>query len=102
MSDANNNGTGANPDAVAEDQGFSPEPAVNPQANGAARKADADVRRRNLRATFGSGPGKLALISVAVVVVVFGVLAATNMRNAPVCCRRLKTDPLRGHVPLQN
>ena len=21
---------------------------------------------------------------------------------ADVCCRRLKTDPLRGHVPLQN
>ncbi|MDP3194407.1 DotG/IcmE/VirB10 family protein [Tabrizicola sp.] len=92
MSDANNNGTGANPDAVAEDQGFSPEPAVNPQANGAARKADADVRRRNLRATFGSGPGKLALIAAAVVVVVFGVLAATNMRDAPVVGSKAQVD----------
>lgn len=91
MSDTNNNGSGTNPDAVAEDQGFSPEP-VNAQAASAARKNDAEVRRRNLRATFGSGPGKLALIAVAAVVVVFGVLAYTNMRDAPVVGSKAQVD----------
>ena len=26
----------------------------------------------------------------------------TKRLTGPKCCRRLKTDPLRGHVPLQN
>ena len=29
-------------------------------------------------------------------------LGAAALRHALGCCRRLKTDPLRGHVPLQN
>lgn len=86
MSDPNNSNAG-NPqaDAVAETQGYAPEPSdttVTPQKTDAAsKKLDSEVKRRNLLATFGSGPGKLALIFVVVVVVVFGVLAISGLRK---------------------
>lgn len=90
MSD--NNQSNSSAENVAEDQGFSPEPSAAPTSASASRKADADVRRRNLRATFGSGPGKLGLIAAAVVIAVFGVLAVTNMRDAPVVASKAQVD----------
>ena len=95
MSDTNNS-TPPNGDfaTIAEDQGFAAEPAApTPAADAAARrKADADVKRRNLMATFGSGPGKLALIAVAVIVVVFSVLAASNLRKPAVVSDKAQVD----------
>ena len=92
MSDTNNPNPNQadNAEAVAEAQGYSPEPsASSAKAN---RKADAEVKRRNLAATFGSGPGKLALIAVVVVVVVFGAIAASNLRKAPVVASKAQVD----------
>ncbi len=94
MSDTNSTPPNGDFATIAEDQGFAAEPAApTPAADAAARrKADADVKRRNLMATFGSGPGKLALIAVAVIVVVFGVLAASNLRNPPVVSSKAQVD----------
>ena len=50
----------------AEAQGYAAEPAVAAPASAARTKGERDEQmRRNLRDTFGSGPGKLALIAAA-------------------------------------
>ena len=95
MSDTNSTPPNGDFASIAEDQGFAAEPAAptTPAADAAARrKADADVKRRNLMATFGSGPGKLALIAVAVIVVVFGVLGVSNLRNPPTVSSKSQVD----------
>lgn len=79
--------------AIAEDQGFAPEPVAASGAAGTRRsRADEDLKRRNLRATFGSGPGKLALIAAAVVVVVFGAIGLGSMRKAEMVASNSKVD----------
>ena len=96
MSDTNSTPPNGDFATIAEDQGFAAEPsaaATQSTTDAAARrKADADVKRRNLMATFGSGPGKLALIAVAVIVVVFGVLGVSNLRNPPVASSKAQVD----------
>ena len=96
MSDTNSTPSDGDFAAIAENQGFPAEPiaATTPPAADAAarRKADADVKRRNLMATFGSGPGKLALIAVAVIVVVFGALGISNLRNPPTVSSKAQVD----------
>ena len=95
MSETNNTpGTTPNieADAIAEANGYSNETAAAPAAAPTARKQDADLKRRNLAATFGSGPGKLALIAVAVIVVVFGALAVGQFRKAPEAASKAQVD----------
>lgn len=87
MSDTNQ--TPESAEAVAKDQGYSTAP---PAINKNTAAADAEVKRRNLRATFGSGPGKMALIAVAVVVVVFGSIAASGMRKTPLIASDTQVD----------
>lgn len=91
MSNSHSNDVhGPDAGAMAEDQGYAPEPVM---AAGARRsRADEDLKRRNLRATFGSGPGKLALIAVAVVVVVFGAIGLGSMRKAETAASQSKVD----------
>lgn len=50
------------------------------------------IRADNLKATFGSGPGRLGLIAAAVVVVVFGALAASNFRETKIHADNSKVD----------
>ena len=66
----------------AEAQGYAAEPAVAAPASAARTKGERDEQmRRNLRDTFGSGPGKLALMAAAVVVVIFAALALSGLRG---------------------
>src|SRR3990167_3355057 len=80
-------------DAIADANGYSTETAAAETApNTSSRKADAELKRRNLAATFGSGPGKLSLIAVAVIVVVFGALAAGQFRKSPEVASKAQVD----------
>lgn len=80
---------------VAENQGYADETAAMKSTASARRKADADVKRQNLIATFGSGPGKLALLAVAVIVVVFLALGIGNFRNPPIAQNNAQVDAPR-------
>lgn len=84
MSEQGNPNSGAtDPVDSAEAQGYAAEPVVAAAPATAARtKGERDEQmRRNLRATFGSGPGKLALIAVGVVLVLFAVFALSGLRG---------------------
>jgi len=81
--------------AVAENNGYIPEPGPGSMQPGSQKKGrpfDSEVKRRNLAATFGHGPGKLALIAVAVIVVVFIVLAISGLRKPPASISSAKVD----------
>ena len=67
---------------VADEQGFVRETGAAPTAMQEPSPATRDEHmRRNLRDTFGSGPGKLALIAAVVVIFVFGAFAASGFRQ---------------------
>lgn len=75
---------GQDAEATAAEQGYvEPTPAAPTQQAQAQKEARAnEIRRRNLAATFGSGPGKLALIATAVILIVFVVFAANGFMRS--------------------
>ena len=92
MSDPTSSTSNTGPEAnSAEALGYEPEPVIPSAA--AQRRANRDEQmKRNLSATFGSGPGKLALIAIAVVLVVFAVFAANGFRTGDQIASTAKVD----------
>lgn len=69
------------------------------ETSGEERLINAEIRRRNLAATFGSGFGKLALIAAGVSVVVMAALATNGMRKPRLLDEQAKVDAPQAPQP---